>query len=88
MILTIARKELFHLFRSPLAWTLLAAVQLIAAWLFLSQIDLFVNLQSQLGGVTGALSVDVSPRPVTSASFRVSAGTTSNTSPMTARSAT
>ncbi len=57
MILTIAARELRGLFLSPLAWTLLATVQLILAWLFLVLIEDFLNLQSQLLGLEGAPGV-------------------------------
>lgn len=48
MILTIALRELRGLFFSPLAWTVLAVVQLILGFLFLGQVDLFLRAQSQL----------------------------------------
>jgi len=48
MIATIAAKELKILFGSPLAWTILGVLQLVLAWLFLSQVDAFLNLQAQL----------------------------------------
>ena len=48
MIVTIARKELRLLFISPLAWSLLAAVQLVLSWVFLGRLDAFLEVQSQL----------------------------------------
>ena len=48
MIRAIAGRELKSLFLSPLAWIILAAVTGIAAWIFLIQLDQFLNLQSQL----------------------------------------
>lgn len=54
MILTIAGRELRSLFVSPLAWVVLAVVQVIIAFLFLAQIDDFLALQSRLVGVPGA----------------------------------
>jgi len=47
MSLVIARKELQSLFFSPLAWTVLAIVQFILAWIFLVQLDAFAETQSQ-----------------------------------------
>lgn len=47
MSLVIARKELQSLFLSPLAWTVLAVVQFILAWIFLVQVDSFSLVQSQ-----------------------------------------
>jgi ABC-2 type transport system permease protein len=54
MIFTIAARELRSLFVSPLAWSILAVVQLILAYMFLSQLDLFMSVQSKLVGVAGA----------------------------------
>lgn len=48
MILTIANKELKTLFGSPLAWSVLAVMQFILAWIFLARLDAFVGVQSQL----------------------------------------
>ena len=42
MIFTLAAKELKALFASPLAWIVLAIVQLILAWIFLSRLDTFL----------------------------------------------
>jgi ABC-2 type transport system permease protein len=57
MILTIAARELRSLFLSPLAWAILAVVQFILAYLFLSQIDAFLALQPQLAAIEGAPGV-------------------------------
>lgn len=54
MIFTIAARELRSLFLSPLAWTILAVLQFVMAYLFLIQIDLFVAVQTQLAAVQGA----------------------------------
>ncbi|MEE9492121.1 MAG: ABC transporter permease subunit [Gammaproteobacteria bacterium] len=54
MIWTIASREFKSLFLSPLAWTLLAVIQFILAWLFLTQLDQYMYWQSQLAGVAGA----------------------------------
>ena len=43
MIFTLARKELKTLFASPLAWIVLAVMQLIFAWVFLFQLDQYLE---------------------------------------------
>ena len=48
MIFTIAAKELKALFASPLAWMVLATVQLIAGFAFLKRLDDFLQIQPQL----------------------------------------
>lgn len=48
MILVIARKELYMMFCSPLAWMLFASIQLLFAWFFLGRLDAFLQLQPQL----------------------------------------
>lgn len=48
MILTIAKHELRSMFLSPLAWSILAVVQLILAYIFLAQLDNFILLQPKL----------------------------------------
>ncbi len=48
VILTIAGKELRRLFTSPLAWVILAFLQLILAWIFLSRLQTFIELQPQI----------------------------------------
>lgn len=57
MILTIARRELGALFLSPLAWTVLAVVQLLLAYAFLAQVDGYQQLQGSLAGMVGAPGV-------------------------------
>ena len=57
MIFTIAIRELKNLFLSPLAWTIMAVLQLILAYLFLSQLDTFMLLQPRLAGIEGAPGV-------------------------------
>lgn len=54
MIFTIASRELRGLFLSPLAWSILAVIQLIVAYLFLIQIDTFAELQPRLLSMEGA----------------------------------
>lgn len=48
MISAIAGNELRRLFFSPLAWSLLAVMQLLLGWLFLVQVESFLQLQPQL----------------------------------------
>ncbi|MCW8888420.1 MAG: ABC transporter permease subunit [Gammaproteobacteria bacterium] len=48
MIRTIAMRELRSLFLSPLAWAILAVVELILGFLFLGQLDLFITYQAQI----------------------------------------
>lgn len=48
MILTIAHKELKAMFASPLAWVVLASVQLILAYGFLKRLDEFMQVQPDL----------------------------------------
>jgi len=57
MILTIALRELKNLFLSPLAWAIMAVLQLIVAYLFLTQLDTFMLLQPRLAGIEGAPGV-------------------------------
>ncbi len=54
MIVNIALRELRVLFSSPLAWSILAVLQVILAYLFLSQVDAFLILQSQLATLENA----------------------------------
>jgi ABC-2 type transport system permease protein len=56
-MLAIAARELRSLFLSPLAWILLAVMQLIVAWLFLVQLEQFLQLQARLAGLDGAPGV-------------------------------
>ncbi len=57
MILTIAARELRSLFLSPLAWSVMAVVQLILSYVFLSQIDLFLQWQPRLAAMSDAPGV-------------------------------
>jgi ABC-2 type transport system permease protein len=57
MIFTIAGRELRSLFLSPLAWAILAVVQFILAYLFLSQIDAYLAVQPRLAAIEGAPGV-------------------------------
>lgn len=54
MIGIIAAKELRSMFASPLAWVVLAFLQLVLAWIFLSRIDYFLMVQGQLARVPNA----------------------------------
>lgn len=53
-ILTIAMRELRSMFLSPLAWSILAVVTFIMAWLFLVQMDLFLQLQPRIAAIEDA----------------------------------
>jgi ABC-2 type transport system permease protein len=57
MIFTLARRELRSLFLSPLAWAILAIVQFIMAYLFLSQLQEFILIQPKLATVENAPGV-------------------------------
>jgi ABC-2 type transport system permease protein len=54
MIRTIAAKELRSLFVSPLAWVLLAVLQVVMAWIFLLRLDAFMELQPRLAQLANA----------------------------------
>jgi ABC-2 type transport system permease protein len=56
-MLTLAKNELYRLFLSPLAWIVLALTQLILAYLFLTQIDYFVQIQPRISAIPGAPGV-------------------------------
>lgn len=57
MIMSIALRELRSMFLSPLAWTVLAVIQLVLAWSFFTQIDFFFSIQSQLATLPNAPGV-------------------------------
>ena len=57
MIRAIAGRELRSLFFSPLAWSLMAVAQLILGWLFLVQLEEFLQLQPRLAALEGAPGV-------------------------------
>lgn len=57
MIFTLARRELSSLFLSPLAWAILAIVQFILAYLFLSQLQEFLLVQPKLAAIDNAPGV-------------------------------
>ena len=54
---TLARCELYRLFLSPLAWIILALSQLILAYLFLTHIDYFIQIQPKISAIPGAPGV-------------------------------
>ena len=53
-ILTIASRELRSLFLSPLAWSILGIVQFIFAYIFLAQLNTFIQVQPQLANLENA----------------------------------
>ena len=53
-MLAITIRELRSMFRSPLAWTLLAVVQFILAWIFLVQVEEFIQIQPRLAKLSSA----------------------------------
>jgi len=53
-MLAIAAREFKTLFLSPMAWTILAILQFILAFLFLSQVETFAMLQPKLAAIEGA----------------------------------
>lgn len=64
MILTLAQRELRTLFLSPLAWSILAVMQFILAYLFLTSLNDFIMLQPQLQNLAsppGATELVIAP---------------------------
>lgn len=57
MIVVITARELRNLFLSPLAWTLLAVVQGLLAWMFLLLVNDFRELQGRLASLDNAPGV-------------------------------
>ncbi len=57
MILTIAKREFKTLFLSPLAWVILAVIQIILAWSFFSSVDVFFSIQADLTTMKNAPGV-------------------------------
>jgi ABC-2 type transport system permease protein len=51
MIATIAKREFKTLFLSPIAWSILAVLQFILAYLFLKQVETFMVLQPKLAEI-------------------------------------
>jgi ABC-2 type transport system permease protein len=56
-MLAILRRELRSLFLSPLAWALFGVMQLLLAWLFLVQLEQYLELQPRLGALAAAPGV-------------------------------
>ncbi len=56
-MITLARHELYRLFASPFAWLVLALTQLILAYLFLSHVDYFLQVQGKIAAIPGAPGV-------------------------------
>ena len=54
MIRALIAKELRALFTSPLAWVVLAFLQVVLAWIFLTRVDYFLTIQPQLARVPNA----------------------------------
>lgn len=54
---SLARNELYRLFLSPLAWLILSLCTLILAYLFLTHIDNFVQIQAKISAIPGAPGV-------------------------------
>ncbi len=64
MIWVIAKREFFAMFRSPLAWIILAVVQAILGYMFLANLDNFFMLQPQLAqleNTPGVTDVVITP---------------------------
>lgn len=57
IVFHIAARELRGLFLSPLAWAILAVVQLILGYMFVAQLDAYLMLQGQLAGAPEAPGV-------------------------------
>jgi ABC-2 type transport system permease protein len=57
MPLVIAKREFKTLFLSPVAWTILAILQFIMAFLFLKQVETFIMIQPQLATMDNAPSL-------------------------------
>ncbi|MDH3448000.1 MAG: ABC transporter permease subunit, partial [Gammaproteobacteria bacterium] len=64
MIWVIARRELFAMFLSPLAWVILAVIQILLGYMFLTNLDNFFLLQPQLmqlANTPGVTDVVITP---------------------------
>ncbi len=64
MIWVIAKREFFAMFRSPLAWIILAVVQAVLGYMFLANLDNFFLLQpqlTQLENTPGVTDVVITP---------------------------
>ena len=64
MIWVIARREFVAMFQSPLAWVILAVIQIIMSYIFLANLDSFFLLQPQLAqleNIPGVTDLVVAP---------------------------
>ena len=70
-ILSIAGRELRSLFLSPLAWVVMAVVQVVLGWIFLVQLEFFMQVQPRLASIPGApgLTELVAARLISTAGF-------------------
>lgn len=71
-MLNIARFQLGRYFRSPVAWSLAAVLVFIMAWIFLVQVERFIQLQPQLGSLEqppGLTDIIVAPLLQSAAMF-------------------
>jgi ABC-2 type transport system permease protein len=57
MILSIAVREYRSMFLSPMAWVILAVIQIILAWSFFTSVDYFFSIQSELTTIKNAPGV-------------------------------
>lgn len=51
MAFTIAGRELRTMFLSPLAWSILGVIQILLGYMFLAQLDYYLNLQPRIAGM-------------------------------------
>jgi ABC-2 type transport system permease protein len=56
-MIKLAINELYRLFLSPLAWVILALSQILIAYLFLTNIDYFIQIQARIAAIPGAPGV-------------------------------
>ncbi len=57
MILLIARRELKELFATPAGWLALAGVQLLIAWLWFAQLEIYLKIQPRLTAANSPLGI-------------------------------
>ena len=57
MSFTLIKNELRRLFVTPLAWVLLAVCQLVLAWAFFSELEIYQTIQSRLISIESPLGV-------------------------------
>lgn len=58
MIRVIARREILGFYATPIPWLLIAAAQLIVAWLLFKQLEVYQQIQPQLTAAKSALGVN------------------------------